>query len=139
MTAYTVLAASVDVVHALAMLLWGFGLPLLFWHRFPRLSRGYMWFSVTFILVSVISHVGLGECALTRLARELWNRAGTARDETPFLSLLVNRIAGFRPSDRQAVWVWEAAVLVTSVGGLRHWRRAQPRSTLKGGERLSSR
>jgi len=57
---YGVLAETVDLAHALSMLLWGLGLPLLAWHRFPQLSRGYMWFAIAFVLISMISHYVLG-------------------------------------------------------------------------------
>jgi pimeloyl-ACP methyl ester carboxylesterase len=50
-----VLAGTVDLAHALSMLAWGLGLPLLAWHRFPRLSRTYMWFAIAFIFISVVS------------------------------------------------------------------------------------
>jgi hypothetical protein len=131
MSIYTVLAASVDLTHALSMLLWGLGLPLLVWHRFPRLSRAYMWFSAIFVVISVISHRALGECVLTRIARELWHAGGGYREGVPFMALLANRIAGFRPSNRQVVLLWEAAILVTSIGGLWCWRRTARRYTTR--------
>jgi hypothetical protein len=124
MSIYTVLAASVDLTHALSMLLWGLGLPLLVWHRFPRLSRAYMWFSAIFVVISVISHRALGEC-------ELWHAGGGYREGVPFMALLANRIAGFRPSNRQVVLLWEAAILVTSIGGLWCWRRTARRYTTR--------
>ena len=33
------LASVVDAIHALVMVLWVLGLPLLFWHRWPRLMK----------------------------------------------------------------------------------------------------
>jgi hypothetical protein len=123
MSIYTLLAASVDFTHALSMLLWGLGLPLLVWHRFPRLSRAYMWFAAIFVSISLISHRALGECVLTRIARELWLAGGGCREGVPFVALLANHIAGLRPSNRQVVLLWEAAIFVTSIGGLWCWRR----------------
>lgn len=123
MSFYGVLAETVDLVHALSMLLWGVGLPLLLWHRFPRLSRAYMWFATGFVLISVVSHYFLGECLLTAVARWLWHAAGSARDGAPFMALLVNTIAGIRPTNRNVVHVWELAVLATSVGSLWCWAR----------------
>lgn len=35
---YSMLGTSIDVIHAMAMALWGLGLPLLFCPRWPRLS-----------------------------------------------------------------------------------------------------
>ena len=123
MSVYTVLAASVDFAHALSMLLWGLGLPLLVWHHFPRLSRAYMWFAAVFVAISLASHGAWGECVLTRVARELWRRGGGYRDGVPFVALLANSIAGVRPSNRQVVLLWEIAIFLTSVGGLWCWRR----------------
>jgi len=122
------LAIGTDLVHALAMLLWGLGLPLLFWHRFPRLSRAYMWFAIAFVGTSVLSHQLLGECFLTTLARELWQASGGYRDRVPFTVVLVNRIAGFRPEERAVVWLWEAAVVATSAASLWYWYRTRPGS-----------
>lgn len=123
MSLYGVVAEIVDLTHALAMLLWGLGLPLLAWHRFPRLSRAYMWFAIAFVLISVVSHSVLGECVLTTAARWLWHASGRARDDAPFMTLLVNGIAGVRPSNRNIVHAWELAVLATSVGSLWCWAR----------------
>lgn len=122
-SAYELLAASVEAVHALSMVVWGVGLPLLFWHRFPRLSELYMLYAVVFVGVSVASHFLWGECALTTLARSLWQRAGGYADDLPFTTQVANTIAGLRPTKREVVLLWEAAVLVTSAGGLWHWFR----------------
>ena len=120
---YPVLATAVDVAHALSMLVWGLGLPLLVWHRFPRLSRAYMWFAIAFIVVSAVSHYALGECVLTTMARWLWLASGRARDGAPFITLLVNDIAGIHPNSRSVVHAWELAVLATSAGSLWCWAR----------------
>ena len=125
---YGVLAEVVDVVHALSMLVWGLGLPLLLWHHFPRWSRAYMRFAIAFVLISVLSHYVLGECVLTTMARRLWHASGTARDGAPFMTLLVNDIAGIRPSNRSVVHAWELAVLATSVGSLWCWARTSRKS-----------
>lgn len=126
MSVYTLLAASVDLAHVLSMLLWGLGLPLLVRHHFPRLSRAYMWFAAAFVVISLASHGAWGECVLTRVARELWRRGGAYRDGIPFVALLVNSIAGLRPSNRLVVLLWEVAIFLTSVGGLWCWRRTTP-------------
>lgn len=120
---YELLAAGVEAVHALSMVIWGLGLPLLFWHRFPRLSELYMFYAVVFVGVSVASHFLSGECVLTTLARFLWQRAGGYPDDLPFTTHLANTVAGLRPTKRAVVLLWEAAVLVTSAGGLWHWFR----------------
>jgi hypothetical protein len=124
---YRLAAMTVDVAHALAMLVWGLGLPLLVWHRFERLSHLYTLFAAVFVVSSVGSHWALGECFLTTLARSLWNAAGAWRDSVPFTVTLTNTIAGIRPSTRSAVVAWEIAILATSVGSLWSWRKAKRR------------
>jgi hypothetical protein len=132
MNAYRLLAASVDLLHAASMLLWGLGLPLLVWHRFPRLSRAYMWFASLFVVVTVLSQQLLGECVLTAWARALWRAGGGYRDGVPFMALLANSVAGIRPSRREIVLVWELAVLITSVGSLWCWHRTHPKRYASG-------
>jgi hypothetical protein len=124
---YGVLAAGVDFVHALAMLVWGLGLPLLVWHRHHGLSRTYMWFAIAFVAVSVASHQLLGECVLTTLARHLWQAGGGYRDGIPFTALLANTVAGLRPSTREVVLLWELAIVATSIGSLWCWHRTHPK------------
>jgi hypothetical protein len=128
---FRLLAVSVDVAHATAMIVWGAGLPLLVWHRFARLSRAYTWFAAVFVIASVASQWALGECFMTRIARDFWFRGGGFRDGVPFTVTFTNAVAGIRPTTRVAVLLWEAAVLVTSIGSLwsfyRHARRAERR------------
>jgi hypothetical protein len=124
---YAVLAMGVDLVHVLTMLAWGVGLPLLFWHRFERLSFFYTLFATAFVVATVASRLSLGECFLTTLARELWTASGGYRERVPFTVILANTVAGLRPSARSAVLAWEAAILVTSLGSLWSWHRAHVR------------
>ncbi len=128
------LAMTVDVAHAMTMLVWGVGLPLLVWHRFTRLSLAYTWFAIAFVVISVASHAALGECVLTSLARELWQASGEGRERLPFTALLANRVAGIRPSDRSVVLLWEAAILLTSLGSLWSWHKARAHQGAKLGE-----
>lgn len=132
---YRLLAMGTDLAHATAMLAWGLGLPLLFWHRFERLSHAYTLFAIVFVLTSVASHLTFGECVLTSLARQLWRAGGSFRDTVPFTVTLANRVAGLRPSARSAVLLWEAAVLVTSLGSLWSWKKAHERRGAKLPER----
>jgi hypothetical protein len=117
---FELLSAAVDLAHALAMLVWGAGLPLLFWHRWPQLSRAYMLYSLSFVGISVLSQLTLGECFLTTLARELATQgtSATLRNHTSFTVQLVEAVAGIRPSERTAVRLWELAIFVTSVSML---------------------
>jgi len=124
-TVFRLLAAGVDLTHALLMLAWGLGLPLLFWHRFARLSRVYVGFCAIFVAISLASNQVLGECVLTTLARQLWQAAGGYRDAVPFTVLFVNAIAGIRPTAREAVLAWEAAIFVTTLGLLFWWRKTR--------------
>jgi hypothetical protein len=128
---YRMLAMVVDVTHALAMLAWGLGLPLLVWRRFERLSHFYTVFAALFVALSVGSHWTLGECFLTTLARSFWQASGGWRDTVPFTVVLANAVAGIRPSARSAVLAWEVAILVTSLGGLWSWRKAHLRRSAK--------
>jgi hypothetical protein len=120
---FQVAAQLIDISHALAMLLWALGLPLLFWHRFPSLSHAYMLFALGFVVGTVASHQLLGECFLTSLARYCWNQAGVLREAVPFTTVLANSVAGFRPRTRTVVIVWESLVLLSGVGGLYYWHR----------------
>ena len=126
---YELLGATVDSVHGLAMIAWGLGLPLLFWHRWRRLTRAYVIYSVAFILISVGSHVLLGECLLTRLARELYDAGHhpELRDQVSFIVRATEAVAGIRPNERWAVLVWEGALLIGSAGLLLHLRRERSR------------
>jgi hypothetical protein len=123
-------ASAVELLHGLCMVAWAIGLPLLFWRGWPRVSQAYLRFSIAFIAVSVLSHALLGECVLTTLARELWEAAGGHREHVPFVVLFTNRIAGFRPSTREAVLAWEAAIAIYCVALL--WSRRRPSLGQKG-------
>jgi hypothetical protein len=117
------LASSVDLAHAVLMLAWGLGLPLLFWHRWPKLSRAYGWYAVAFIGASVLSQVAIGECVLTTLARRLWTLGGGYRDDVPFVVTLVNAVAGIRPSTRAAVLAWQLGIAISALGVAWHFDR----------------
>jgi len=132
------LAIATDLVHVLAMVLWGLGLPLLIWHRFERLSRAYMWFSIAFVAISVVSHQLLGECFLTTLARGLWEASGGFRERVPFTVLVVNRVAGFHPKDRDVVLLWEIAVLISSAASLWCFYRTHPKARIREQQRTAA-
>lgn len=129
---YGVLAAAIELGHGLSMVVWGLGLPLLVWHRHERLSRAYMWYAIVFVTLSVVSNRVLGECFLTTLARYAWQAAGGYRDSVPFTALLANTVAGIRPSTREVVFAWQAAVVLTSIGTLWCWRKTRSLPTGKG-------
>jgi len=134
-TSLRFLASAVEFCHGLMMVLWGLGLPLLLWHRFERLSRLYMWLSLVFVAGSLVSHQLLGECVLTTLARQLWQSAGVATENVPFIVRFTNQVAQIRPSTRSAVLIWEAAILlycVVFLWGRRRLSQWQPQHHNKG-------
>ena len=127
-TIYRTLAAGVELFHALVMIAWGVGLPLLVWHRYKRLSRIYMWYSIVFVTTSALSNLVLGECFLTTLARHLWGAAGGFRERVPFTVLFTNAVAGIRPSTQAAVRAWQRrgfAVVGRLPGAFRHARHGE--------------
>jgi hypothetical protein len=135
---FELLSASVDVVHALAMLVWGIGLPLLFWQRWPALSRGYMVYALAFIATSVASQLLLDECFLTSLARHLAERGTNEilRQKTSFTVRFVESVAAVRPTERLAVRLWELAIFATCMAMLvRLWRHAGHGTRIMGDER----
>jgi hypothetical protein len=112
----------VELTHGVLMLAWGLGLPLLVWRGWPRLRHGYIWFSLGFVLVSLASHLLLGECFLTVWAQRLWQTSGEPSERVPFVVTFTNRIAHVRPSTDTAVLIWELAIAVYCVLGLWSWR-----------------
>lgn len=116
------LAAGVDFVHALIMAAWVAGLPLLFWHRWPRLSRAYGVFAVAFIVVSQASHFLLGECFFTTLARWCLSESSSPVSGEWFTVRAAQAIFHLTPSHRSVVWVSETLILVTAVGMLASYR-----------------
>lgn len=129
------LGTSIDVVHALLMALWVLGLPLLFLHSLPRLTRAYAFYAIGFIVVNQFSHALLGECFLTTLARACWQLApgsgvsGSTTDEW-FTVQLAEAIFHLTPSHRGIKLVFEALVLVTAAGiAIRALARRRTRPT----------
>jgi hypothetical protein len=123
------LATFVELVHALLMLAWIAGLPLLFWHRWPRLTRGYAVYAVAFVLLSQASHHLLDECFITSLARYLWESGSAAPlDVSEWFTVRVARwVFGMTPSHRAIVIAWEIAIAVTALGALTTLRSAKHR------------
>lgn len=120
------LGAVLDAVHALLMVAWVLGMPLLFWRRWPRLTRAYGIYAVAFVVVSQLSHYLLGECFLTTLARHLWkvsaSRVPQGADEW-FTVRFAELVFHLTPSHRAIVLGWEALTMVTAIGvllSLRH-------------------
>lgn len=122
------LAGLIDAVHATAMIVWVVGLPLLFWHGKPRWSRIYVWYALAFVVVTRVSHELLGECVLTRMARDVRILGGAdVHGQTSFMVRVVNGIAGLRFTEQSAVLVWEWSVFLCSAGVLFYLYRHRAR------------
>src|SRR5579859_7453968 len=125
---WQILGASVDAVHALIMVAWIAGFPLLLSTQRPRLTRAYAPFSVAFVVVSQVSRFALGECVFTTLARWLWDHASAVQDapaaSKEWFTVRVSRaIFGMAPSHRAVAVTSEVLSLVTAVGVLFAMRR----------------
>lgn len=127
------LAIGSDFLHITFMVVWAVGLPLLVWHRWPRLSLAYTVYAILFVVTSQVSHYFLGECFLTTLSRDLWEAAGDGADGT-FTGRLVNMIAGVRPSTDTAVLIWQIAIVVTALAVCASLYRRIRRMSSGGGD-----
>lgn len=119
---WQVLGSSIDFVHALLMVAWIAGLPLLFFRRHPRLTRAYGIYAIAFIVISQISQLLLGECFLTTLARFFWEHpsAGSMPEANHdwFTVRLAKAVFDMSPTKRSVVIASEALILVTAAGVL---------------------
>ena len=114
------LAVFVDTFHAFLMMAWILGLPLLFWHRFPKLTLYYAIFSVLFIIVNQVSHYTLGECVFTTLARKCFQIAPhnhPVSDEW-FTVRFAQLIFGLTPQHRSIKILSEVLIFISAVGGI---------------------
>jgi hypothetical protein len=121
-----VLGSLVDAFHALVMLLWILGLPLLFWHRYPRVTRAYAVFVVTFVVLSQASMRLLGHCFLTKLAGMLWEHGGAPAGSVPdewFTVRFARAVFHLTPSHHTIDRLAELAVAITALGVLVSMRR----------------
>ena len=116
---YAVTATLVDTVHAALMVAYFVGIPLLFFHRWPRVSRIYAVYAVTFVIFSQGPKLLWGHCFLTPLAGELWHRSGTSVVATEWFTVrLSNLVFHSAPSHRIISWIGDAFVLTTAVGAV---------------------
>ena len=125
---FPILGSLVDFVHALLMVAWVAGLPLLFWHRYPRATRWYAIYAVAFIALNQASHLFLGHCFLTSLASWLWEHGGAPPQRAPDEWLTVRvamAVFHLTPSHRAINLLAEALILVTALGMLLAMRRAR--------------
>ena len=115
------IGAFIDLMHALFMVAWVLGLPLLFWHRFPWATRGYALYAIGFVVVNQLSHALLGECFLTALARYAWEHAPGSGGSAPvsdewFTVRFAEAIFHLTPSHRGIKLVSEALIFLTAIG-----------------------
>jgi asparagine N-glycosylation enzyme membrane subunit Stt3 len=127
---WQVLASGVDFLHALFMATWILGLPLLFWRRWPRLTKAYAVYAVGFVTANVVSHLILGECFMTTIARYFWQHpsSGSPVDQPVdewFTVRLAEAVFHMAPSHRAISLAGQALILVTAVGVLLSMRRAR--------------
>jgi hypothetical protein len=118
---FPVLGSVVDFLHALLMVAWVAGLPLLFSRRCPRASRWYAIYAVVFIVLNQASHFLLGECFLTTLARLLWERGGAPPRSAPgewFTVRVAMAVFHLTPSHRSITVVSEVLIGATAIGML---------------------
>jgi hypothetical protein len=128
-----ILGAAIDFLHALLMATWVLGLPLLFWHRWPRLTQAYAIYAIGFIAMNQLSEALLGECFLTTLARGAWEStplAGPpALSREWFTVRMAEAIFRLTPSHDAIKLVLEALILLTAVGvAYRGWRSTKSRT-----------
>jgi hypothetical protein len=118
---FPILGSVVDFLHAILMVAWVAGLPLLFSRRWPRASRWYAVYAVVFIVLNQASRFFLGECFLTTLARLLWERGGAPTRSAPgewFTVRVAMAVFHLTPSHRSIKVVSEVLIGLTAIGML---------------------
>lgn len=113
------LGALTDVIHALLMIAWIAGLPLLFWHRYPKVTLIYCCYSILFILINQISQWVLNECIFTTIARYFWSYGPTSHDVNEWFSVrFVRVIFGLTPTHRVIKRLTEILIAIFTLGGM---------------------
>lgn len=114
------LAVGTDFLHAMLMAIWFAGLPLLFWHARPMLTRIYALFAVAFVVVSQVSQWILGECFLTSIALFFWRHVPSSAPVSKewFTVRIAQAIFHAAPSHRTISRLSEVMVAVSAAGAL---------------------
>jgi hypothetical protein len=111
-----ILAAIIDSIHAILMIIWIVGLPLLFWRRYPRLSHLYAYYVIAFVVINQLSFLLLGECVLTTLARFVYqsdpNRITSHRYDEWFVVRISQAVFNLAPSHRLIRFATKALIFV---------------------------
>ena len=114
---WTALGVGVDLIHALAMVAWLVGLPLLFVRRWPRARLAYAAYAVLFIVASQASMIVLDECFLTTLTRWCWSHDPAHVVSNDWFTVrLARAVFGMAPSRHVVSRISEALVLATAAG-----------------------
>ena len=101
----------VELVHVVVIAAWLVSLPLLFWHRWPRLSWWAAAYALVFVAINRLSTWFLGECILTRAAR--WCGGGW---DNEWFSVKLARLAGVALAARDIVAIEHLLFLIVFVG-----------------------
>ncbi|APR83961.1 Hypothetical protein A7982_09310 [Minicystis rosea] len=123
---FPVIASLVDFVHAIFMVLWVAGLPLLFTRKYPRATRWYARYAIGFIVLNQASRFFLGECFLTTVARFFWQHGGgpiPAEAHEWFTVRLAFAVFRMAPSHRAITILSEILIFVCAAGMLVALRR----------------
>jgi hypothetical protein len=131
---WSVLGTTVDLMHALSMAAWALGLPLLVWHRWPRLTRAYAIYAIAFVVISQSSRLVLGECFLTTIARALWQQPGGATAHEWFTVRLAQAVFSLSPSHRSIAIASEVLAVLTAAGVLFAMRKLSRAAAARDGK-----
>lgn len=113
------MAVAVDVLHALLMVIWFIGLPLLFWWKYPKLSYYFCLYCVAFIIVNQVSHLILGECIFTTIANWFYSHAHACTVKDEWFTIRASRVVfGAVPTHRGIKIATQLLAGLTAVGGL---------------------
>jgi len=121
-----VLATMLDFFHALVIATWALGLPLLFWQRWPKLSRIYAAYAIGFVSLNLLSDWLIGECFLTTITRYFWENAATRPSNSSewFTVRFAELVFKLTPSHDTIKLLTKTLVFVTAIGALVHKSRS---------------
>ena len=124
------LAVTTDLLHAMLMVAWVIGMPLLLWHRWPRLAQGYAGYAIAFVTTSQLSQWLLGECFLTNIALWFWERVPSSAPVSHdwFTVRIARAVFHMAPSHRFIAHLSEALVLATALAALWSLHRLHERN-----------
>ena len=111
------LGVGVDLIHALAMVAWFAGFPLLFVKKWPRARLTYATYAVSFVVLSQASMIFMGECFLTTVTRWCWRHDPALVVSNDWFTVRLARVVfGMAPSRHFVSRISEVLVLATAAG-----------------------